>query len=115
MDCREASPTSSDRRPGDDPCHLVDRLSANFLASDFIFEEEIPEFFSRCEKEKNLIIFPVIAKDCGWREIGWLVKMQVRPKGGKPIWSKGADVDTELAKITGEVTEIIKNRWLSEG
>ena len=34
--------------------------------------------------------------------------MEVRPKGGNPIWGKDADTDTELAKIADEITDIIK-------
>ena len=84
------------------------------MASDFINDEEIPEFLKRQEREEELVIFPVIAKQCAWNRLGWLAKMQVRPKGGKAIWDKNPDkdIDTELAKITDEVIEVIRSRWL---
>lgn len=87
-------------------------ITPNFLASDFINDEEIPEFLKRQESEEDLVIFPVIAKQCAWSRLGWLAKMQVRPKGGKAIWGKSRSVDTELAKITDEVIEVIRSRWL---
>ncbi len=83
-------------------------ISANFLSSDFIFEEEIPTFLQRQKSAEQLHIYPIIAKSCAWQAIDWLAKMQVRPKGGNPIWGKDTDPDTELAKIADEITDIIK-------
>ncbi len=52
---------------------------------------------------------PVIAKHCAWREIEWLAKMNVRPKGGEPVWREGGTyVDEELSIIAEEVAGIIK-------
>ena len=61
-----------------------------------------------------MVIFPIIAKSCPWQSIDWLADMQVRPKGGQPIWGKDTDIDTELTKIADEVTEIVKNLWFSK-
>lgn len=44
--------------------------------------------------------------------MSWLKRIEVRPKGGKPIWGGETNVDAELSKIAGEVIEIIKDRWL---
>lgn len=84
-------------------------ISANFLNSDFIFEEEIPTFLKRRKSAEKLHIYPIIAKPCHWQAIDWLAEMEVRPKGGQPLWSKDADTDIELAKIADEITNIIKN------
>lgn len=76
---------------------------------------QISALLQRRKNNEDLVIFPIIAKSCPWQSVGWLADMlQVRPKGGQPIWSKDTDVDGELTKIADEVTEIVKNRWFSK-
>ena len=43
-------------------------ISANFLASDFINDIEVPALLERHEREE-LTIFPVIARDCAWERV----------------------------------------------
>jgi len=82
-------------------------ISANFLNSDFILNQQIPLLLSRRERE-GLIVFPVIAKACAWTAIAWLAKMQVRPGHKEPIWRDGGlHVDKELATIAGEISNIV--------
>ncbi len=82
-------------------------VSANFLTSDFILGKEVPPLLRRCESE-GLIIFPVIAKACAWRNIDWLSKMDVRPKNSRPIWSGSASqIDEGLAAIAEEVALLV--------
>jgi hypothetical protein len=90
-------------------------ITPNFLTSDFIQKEEIPALLNRRKSEKELVIFPIIARPCAWHQFDWLAEMQVRPKGGKPVWGTRRDVDTELTTITNEVIEVIQNLWLPKG
>ena len=73
-------------------------VSANFLNSRFINDEEVPALLRRRQRE-GLTVFPVIAKPCGWKHFDWLQQMQVRPKttapsgaarppGSRRIWPK---------------------------
>ncbi len=83
-------------------------ISANFLTSNFILNTEVPTLLQRQECE-GLLIFPVIAKACAWRNVDWLAKMNIRPRNGRPIWSdRGSHVDEDLAAIAEEVADIIK-------
>jgi hypothetical protein len=44
-----------------------------------------------------------------WQAVDWLVKMRVRPKRGKPVWSGGdSHVNEDLAAIAQEVVDIVK-------
>jgi len=86
-------------------------VSANFLTSKIINTVEIPQFLERHAKDKDFVIYPIIVKPCLWNAVPWLKRVEVRPKGGKAIWSGDANVDIELAKIADEVTGIIKDRW----
>lgn len=81
-------------------------VTANFLTSPFIRREEIPTLLKR-RKDEGLIIFPVIAKDCAWKKISWLTKMNVRPMDGNPIWGRDRRVDEKLAAIAEEVADLI--------
>ena len=54
-------------------------ISADFLTSKFILNEEVPRLLELREK-KGLRIFPVITRPCAWDEVKWLAKMQARPK-----------------------------------
>jgi len=56
-------------------------------------------------------VFPVIARACAWKQVGWLIKMNVRPKNGKPVWSdNGSHVDDDLAIIAEEIAMIVNNK-----
>src|SRR4030067_2678817 len=57
-------------------------VSANFLTSKFILDEEIPKFLARREKE-GLRVIPIIVKPCAWTEVKWLSKIQERPQDSK--------------------------------
>ncbi len=83
-------------------------ISANFLTSDFILNEEVPKLLNRREQE-GLTVYPIIAKHCAWTKVKWLAKMNVRPKNGNPVWREGGHhADEELSKIAEEVARIIE-------
>jgi hypothetical protein len=82
-------------------------ITANFLNSDFIIENEIPALLSR-QEAGELTIFPVIVRACAWKTISWLQKMKVHPNDGHPIRSShGGYVDEQLATIVEEIFQII--------
>ena len=79
-------------------------ITKNFLNSDFILEQEVPELLKR--HEEGLTIIPIIARDCAWRSVGWLSEIQVF-NNGLAIWRDGeAHVDKELTEVTYLVVEI---------
>ena len=53
-------------------------ITADFLASDFIQDTELPEVKRRHESER-LVVLPVICKPCPWKQIKWLEELQVLP------------------------------------
>ena len=83
-------------------------VSANFLTSRFILNEEVPRLLERREKE-GLRIFPVIVKPCAWQTVRWISRMQCRPKDGRPL-SAGDDhqIDADLAAIATEAHDLLK-------
>jgi len=82
-------------------------VTANFLSSDFIARKEVPALLRRRELD-GVTVIPVIAKACAWKKIGWLAKMNVRPKNGLAIWGAGKDqADEALAAVAEEVAALL--------
>ncbi len=63
-------------------------ISADFLASDFIQNEEIPALQKR-QAIGEIAILPVIVKPCPWKKVDWLEKIQVYPREDDTL--SGAD------------------------
>jgi hypothetical protein len=83
-------------------------ISSDFLTSNFIRSEEVPRLLERRGKE-GMRLFPIIVRPCPWARVGWLSKIQVRPKNGKPLASM-SDYEAEdtLANIAMEIEEMLK-------
>jgi hypothetical protein len=82
-------------------------ITANFLDSEFIMEQEVPALLKR-QQAGELVVIPIIAKACAWRSLPWLAQMQVRPLDGKPVWREGGrHADECLAAITEETARLI--------
>ncbi len=83
-------------------------VSADFLTSNFILGEEVPNLLERREKE-GIHIFPIILRPCAWKYVKWLARMNLRPKDGKPITSGDENqIETELAAIADEIADIVE-------
>src|SRR6185312_1678306 len=83
-------------------------ITADFLTSDFIVRKEVPRLL-KLRQSEGLIVFPVIAKACAWKNIPWLRKMNVKPHNGHPIWSDGGShVEEDLATIANEVASMLQ-------
>ncbi|MCB0164863.1 MAG: TIR domain-containing protein [Anaerolineae bacterium] len=82
-------------------------VTANFLNSDFILDEEVPALLHRRE-EAGLVIVPVIAKACAWQRVDWLARLVSHPERVKPIW-RGPDspVDETLAALANYVAKLV--------
>jgi hypothetical protein len=84
-------------------------ISANFLTSKFITEEEVPRLLQRRAQE-GLRLIPVILEPCAWQKVPWLARIQARPKDGRPL-SGGTDhqINTDFTAITLEIDSILHN------
>ena len=80
-------------------------VSSNFLASDYVRDNEMPLAMKRA-KAKDAIVIPVILKDCGWQDEEWK-KYGALPDPKKPVagWD---DVETAFYEVEKGLREVIK-------
>src|SRR5215831_10903441 len=84
-------------------------ISADFLTSKFIMEEEVPRCLIRLQTE-GLHIVPVIVRPCLWQRVPWLSSIQGRPKDGRPLTAGNEhQIDADLTAIASEVATLINH------
>src|SRR6185295_20215529 len=85
-------------------------VSADFLASKFINEVEVPFLLARRANE-SLPVIPVVVLPCSWKLVPWLQKMNLRPPGGRPL-SAGTEheIEEHLVAIAEEVFRLVTTR-----
>jgi hypothetical protein len=77
-------------------------ISADFLSSDFIKDEEIPDIFA----PRSRVIFPILVRPCAWEQVKWLSEIQVRSIEGKALSEcDEPKIEKFLAKITVEIMD----------
>src|SRR5687768_9880622 len=81
-------------------------VSADFLNSKFILEEEVPRFLQR-RADSGLKVFPVVVRHCLWKRVAWLSRLQLRPKDGKPLDEFGDRWEAPLVEIADEIYQLI--------
>ena len=82
-------------------------LSAPFLNSAFIRDEEIPRLFDK-HAQGGMIIYPLLVRPCPWKRVKWLAQMQLRPLGAKAISSlPGAAREQVLADVADEIASLV--------
>jgi hypothetical protein len=70
-------------------------VSANFLASRFCMEEEIPYLL---RAEQGVTVLPVLVEDCLWEAERWLSAKQMLPRDGKDLTTHYRDNPAPIFK-----------------
>ena len=83
-------------------------ISADFLTSPFILQEEVARLMTRRQQE-GLPIVPILVRPCPWKQVPWLARMQLRPIDARPL-AAGNDyqIETELTAIAEEIAALIR-------
>jgi hypothetical protein len=83
-------------------------VSAHFLTSSFILQEEVSRLLTRRQQE-GLPIVPILVRPCPWKQVPWLAHMQLRPLDARPL-SAGNDyqIETELTAIAEEIAALLR-------
>ncbi len=78
-------------------------ISADFLTSSFILNEEVPRLLRRRE-EAGVRVIPVILRPCAWKQVSWLKPTMARPTDGKELTSMSKNkAEVALAALATEV------------
>ena len=78
-------------------------VSADFLASSFIQEHEVPVILER-RAQGTLRVVPLIVQPCNWADLEWLREIQAYPRDAKPLSEKAhPQVERELAKLARRI------------
>lgn len=84
-------------------------VSANFLNSKFILTEEVPRLLQH-RAEKGLRVFPIIIKPFALETVGWLRRLQLRPKDARPLSAGNENqIDSDLASIATEIYLLLRS------
>ncbi|MBF0155231.1 MAG: toll/interleukin-1 receptor domain-containing protein, partial [Magnetococcales bacterium] len=79
-------------------------ISADFLASDFIQDEEVPQLLEQHRTGRTRLV-PIIIRHCPWTK-DQIARYQALPKDGKPVKSY-ADSDQAWTEVTLNIAEIL--------
>jgi hypothetical protein len=86
-------------------------VSADFLASDYCWGEEMVKALQRHERGEARVI-PVILRPCRWRSTP-LAKLQAVPRDGKPV-TDWLSRDTAFDDIAAAIERIIEAKFVGE-
>lgn len=81
-------------------------VSPDFLASEFIWKNEMPRIVAHAAK--GMRILPLIARPCAWKLEKDLVRLQARPLDALPL-ALGSDskIDLDLSEFVYEIAALI--------
>lgn len=80
-------------------------VTANFLTSSFVLNEEIPRLLHR-RLHDGLKVLPVIVEPCAWKFVAWLSSIQVFPSDGEPLSKDKDQIEEKCASIAEIVIQI---------
>ncbi len=80
-------------------------VTANYLTSRFILDVEVPRLLQRRERE-GIQVFPILVKACCWDRVDWLARLNLRPRGAKPLGIEDErQVDLMLSELSAEIVD----------
>jgi len=85
-------------------------VSRDFLTSDFVKKEEIPELLQRRETD-GLRVIPLIVKPCAWQAVPWLASLQGATKNNEPLAKfkpRSFEAESILSDFVNEVDRQLK-------
>jgi small GTP-binding protein len=100
---------STSIRDAMDDCDLALLLvSADYLASRFIQEEEQPKLLRR-RREMRLRVIPIIVRPCAWRSEPLVKDLQALPKNGRAVITFSKDTG-ERDQVWADIAAVIEER-----
>jgi hypothetical protein len=86
-------------------------VSAPFLSSAFVRDEEVPRILDR-HAGGGMLICPLLVRPCPWKHVQWLAQLQLRPQDAKQRPKavsafRGAARDQVLTDIADEIAALV--------
>ncbi len=99
----------------DAACVAVLLVSADFLASEAIRDEQLPHLLER-QREAGLCVVPVIVRPCLWGTVDWLSSIEVRPRDRKALaLGDASQIEADLAALARDILDLAADvkgdRW----
>ena len=82
-------------------------ISANFLASGFCTQKEVPPLLER-RRRAGMMIAPILMRPCNWKRVPWLSALQMFPRDGVAISTLPQPKQDE---VFAQVSEESANSW----
>jgi hypothetical protein len=81
-------------------------VSPSFLASDYIWREEMPRI--KQHQADGMEVYPLILRACAWRLEDALQSLQARPVDGRPLaLGSDAQIDVDLTDFAFELAHLV--------
>ncbi len=87
-------------------------MSRAFIASDFIYTEELARLLARRAQE-GIRVVPIILRPCGWKHEKPIEALQARPRDGKAVITFAED-DGSRDQVWQDIIDEIVD-WAKEG
>jgi CheY-like chemotaxis protein len=82
-------------------------LTANFLNSESVVHPDLVDQLQRWHRQGGTL-FPILARSCAWRTVGWLRSLAVYPRDKGPVWEDGGSrAEGRMAEICAEITGVV--------
>ena len=83
-------------------------LTKDFLRTDFIAKQEIPELLRRRE-ELGMKLIPLLIHDCPWKAVRWLRALNIVPTKATPLDTMSEQQqDTFLSRMTEDIANFLE-------
>ena len=90
-------------------------ISANFLASKFVVNEEVPRLL-RQHEATGMRVIPVLLKNCVWEAVPWLERLEMLPRDRIPVAElPESKIDGALAGVAREIFVRLVSRNVEGG
>ncbi len=81
-------------------------ISADFLTSPFIRDQEVPQLLQR-RRDHGIRVIPLIVRPCLWDRIDWLGSIQARPTDGAALSGMTEHQrESTLSNLAGEIADL---------
>lgn len=87
-------------------------ISPNFIASDFIYYDELKELLNR-RREEGLLVIPILLRKCLWEDVLGLGKIQALPTDLRPVISFRPETG-ERDEVWHSIAKFIEHKAINQ-